>query len=75
MLEALGWLIAVVGFVGVFACIVTGHYYVMRGRVDPDAKAHSQTKFMIGMVASVCFFLVAILGVVLLQVSGAYEPR
>lgn len=75
MIKALGWLIAIVGFVGVFACVASAHFYVMHHRVDPDTRADSHSKLMIGMAAAVCFFLVAILGVILLQISGAYGPR
>ena len=74
MLAALGWLVTVVSFAGFFACIAMGHYYVMRGRVDPDTQADSQSKFMMGLAASICFFMLAIVGVILLQISGAYEP-
>lgn len=72
MLATLGWLITMIAFAGVFACIARGFYYVMRGNVDPDTREDSQRKFMIGLGASVCFFLLAVVGVILLQVSGAY---
>lgn len=72
MLATLGWLIAMVAFVGAFTCIARAFYYVMRWRVDPDTRGDSQRKLMIGMAAFICFFLLAAVGAILLQISGAY---
>lgn len=72
MLLALGWFIAIVGFVGLASCVALQAYWIWRANVDPDTKADSQSKFMIGFAACFGFLLVAILGAILLQVSGAY---
>jgi len=73
MLRALGWLVTIASFAGLFASIASMHFYVMRHRVDPDTREDSQSKLMIGFAAIVCSFMVAILGVILLKVSGAYD--
>jgi hypothetical protein len=44
----------------------------MRSRVDSDTREDSQRQFMIAMAASICFFMLAVVGIILLQVSGAY---
>jgi hypothetical protein len=73
MLSALGWLIAIIGFAGGASCIALQGYFVWRANIDPDTKADSQNKFMLGLAACFGFFLIGIVGVILLHVSGAYD--
>jgi hypothetical protein len=72
MLATLGWSVAIIAFIGSASCIALQTYFVMRGRVDAETKADSQNKFMVALAAFFGFFVLAIVGVILLQVSGAY---
>lgn len=72
MLSVVGWALTIVAIVGIFSCIAMQAYFVWRGILDPQTKADSQNKFMLGLAAFFGFFMIAIMGVILLQVSGAY---
>ena len=73
MLSALGWLISIIGVVGAAGCIAVQAYFVWRANAAPETKVASQNKFVLGLAGCVGFFLVAFLGAILLQTSGAYD--
>lgn len=72
MLSLLGSVLTTIAIVGIVGCIAMQGYFVWRANLAPETKADSQNKFMLGLAAFFGFFFIAIVGVILLQLSGAY---